>query len=69
MNPKILNVFLYYLESRFSFIEEWNPAIIDIPAQWKRFVIEALRGGKTMDQDRVDIAIDDIRLDARACTS
>ena len=42
---------------------------MDIPSEWKRFVIEAVRGGDTRDDDEGDICIDDFAMSVGRCKS
>ena len=39
---------------------EWVTQLVTLPAEWRRFVLEGIRGGASYDQDQGDIAIDDI---------
>ena len=48
---------------------KWFPENVDIPSEWRRFVIEAVRGGDTRDDDEGDICIDDFVLTIGRCRS
>ena len=48
---------------------KWFPENVDIPSEWRRFVIEAVRGGDTRDDDEGDICIDDFAMSIGRCKS
>ena len=57
-----------FADSRYSAIDKWHMAKLDIPGEWRRFVIEATRGGRTIDQDQCDMAVDDVMLELNRCS-
>ena len=45
----------------------WHEMKLDIPGEWRRFVIEASRGGRTVEEDEGDISVDDFTLELSRC--
>lgn len=60
--------FVSILDSVYSVMNQWNQAKMDIPGEWRRFVIEAVRGGRSEDEDLGDMAVDDFVLELSRCS-
>ena len=55
---------MYNVDSR---LEHWTTTYVPLQAGIQHFVVSATRGGEIPSEDEGDIAIDDFKLERRAC--
>ena len=55
------------LDSRHEWYLGWLGVQFTVPPLWRRFVLEAVRGGESEADDEGDIAVDEIQLDYGQC--